>query len=294
MIPNTVSANRLVTSQHLTTNWRRGLLPLQAQNHMSPMSSQTLRTLWVEPRTYTLWYLEDATQPLHCISEPRLRLKTEGEAACLLACLPAFSRQRLSSPAPGRSAPGPSGFAPRLTPRRGQHPPHRPPVRAALRTRRHAHWRGERDAVARRCSPLLGSTRLGSAGLRSNHAAGGRVPPRAVPPAPAPRRRWAGTAAGRAWGGRAPVVAGPRLAAGGLPGAVQHRGQRSPGPGRGGAGTASVREETEAFISFYPLFFAFLFFGGGRRWDSPSLAEAGLWERAISAAAAVSSGRWGW
>lgn len=143
--------------------------------------------------------------------------------------------------------------------------------------------------MARRCSPLLGSARLGWARTMRRAAACLRalcllLQLRASGEQGRPRAA-RGAAAHLLWRGH-----GWRRA-GGLARAFQHRGQRSPGPGSGGAGTASTREESDAFLSFYPLFSAFLFFGGGGRCDSPWLAEAGLWGRAISAEAAVASGR---
>lgn len=91
----------------------------------------------------------------------------------------------------------------------------RPPARTALRMRSplpgmltDGGGRAKREAAARGCPPRLASPHLASARL-SHHAAGGRVSPGAVPPAPAPRLRSAGApGTGRGVAGgrrRAPV-----------------------------------------------------------------------------------------
>lgn len=106
--------------------------------------------------------------------------------ACLPARLPAFSRPCFFSPASGRSAAGPSGFAPRLTPAAGAAPAP-PPSRP--RGAAHAQACSLTGGAGRGGAAVLASARLGSTRLGSHHAASGRVPPRAVPPAPAPRLR---------------------------------------------------------------------------------------------------------
>lgn len=236
-------ANCLLYNTTCFTTYRRGgLPPLQAQNHTPPKSSQARQISRGEPHqpckigetaTPTASLLQPGAEgeqppPLPATAScPYVRLDPEispfsSHPRPLLfpATLPQ-PRRRNRSPPQTQSPPLPASRT-----RPSPHPAlrrqlratarlNRPPARTALRMRSplpgmltDGGGRAKREAAARGCPPRLASLHLASARL-SHHAAGGRVSPGAVPPAPAPRLRSAGApGTGRGVAGgrrRAPV-----------------------------------------------------------------------------------------
>lgn len=159
-----------------------------------------------------------------------VRAAGPGDLSLLLTSpAPSVPRDPSTTPAEEPTPPPPQTQSPPLPASRTRPSPHpalrrqlratarlnRPPARTALRMRSplpgmltDGGGRAKREAAARGCPPRLASPHLASARL-SHHAAGGRVSPGAVPPAPAPRLRSAGApGTGRGVAGgrrRAPV-----------------------------------------------------------------------------------------
>lgn len=167
MIPNTVSANRLVTSQHV---WQQtegeDCFPCKHKNtcrrcprkHSEPFGSNLVRT------PFDIWKTQPSRFTASASPDCGWRLR-EKPPACLPACLPSPASAS-PPPPPDARLPAPQG-SPLASPRGGGStrptalPSARRCARAGMLTDggRGTRWRG----AARLCSARLGWARLGSA-----------------------------------------------------------------------------------------------------------------------------------